>query len=297
MSLVLTEKTELSSFTSWMVGGPADFFALPTTIDEVHKAQAWANEKQIPITVISGGTNILVSDLGIEGLVICLRKLKGIEIKSTVGRLQFEALAGTPKATLLKTFLSHKLMPALFLAGLPGDVGGGVVMNAGVGENFSPREFVEIVDFIDVAHEGKIKRFKKDELKWSYRHLEGYKPGIVVRAGFSWEMKPDSRLIDLVKDANKTRLHKQPLELPSCGSVFKNPPGQKSGSLIEKSNLKGFQIGGAQVSTKHANFIVNKNKATATDIHNVIEHVRSTVLAQFGVKLETEVVYLGRWNK
>lgn len=293
---MIQKNVKLSSLTSWLVGGEAQYFSQPSNLDELKESIKWANENQAAITILGGGTNVLISDDGIKGLVISTRKLKSIESKIENNHLVIEALTGTPKALLLKTFLQHKLSPALFLAGLPGDVGGGVVMNAGVGEMIEPREFVEIVDWVEVLRDQKIIRLQKDELNWSYRHCEGWRPGVVYRVGFKWPMNPDTQIVEKVKEANKIRLTKQPLDLPSCGSVFVNPPGHKSGQLIEACGLKGFTIGGAQVSTKHANFIVNINEAKAKDIDQLIRHVQKVVEEKKQVQLRTEVVYLGEWK-
>jgi UDP-N-acetylmuramate dehydrogenase len=297
LSLVVYPNHEMAPFTSWNVGGPADHFCTPVALEELVEAYHWAHTHGLPVTVLGGGTNVLVSDQGIEGFVIGLGKFGGTQVREQDGRLHISAFAGTPKSELLKIFLKHKQAPALFLAGLPGDVGGGVVMNAGVGESFVPREFNELVDWIEVIRPNeKIRRIQKDELKWEYRHCSGWQPGIIVRVHMSWPLEPQENILEQVKLANRTRLTKQPLELPSCGSVFRNPPGHKAGALIEKCGLKGYKIGGAQISPKHANFIVNTGGAKARDIHMIIEHIKKTVKEQEGIDLHTEVVYLGRWD-
>jgi UDP-N-acetylmuramate dehydrogenase len=284
----------LAPLTSWLVGGPAEYLCFPKTIEEVQEAQLWAQQKQLSITVLGGGSNVLISDKGISGLVIALKNFAGTSIRENQGRLEITALAGTGKSELLKIFLKYKLAPALFLAGLPGDVGGGIVMNAGVAESFKPREFVEITDWIEVLKpDGSMQRLTNQQISWSYRHSSGWQPGIVVRAGFSWPLEVNPTILDQVKQANKIRLSKQPLDMPSCGSVFVNPSGHKAAQLIDSCGLKGFAVGDAQVSLKHANFIVNKGQAKASDILQVIEHVQRTVLQNKGVGLKTEVVRLG----
>ncbi|HRO67266.1 MAG TPA: UDP-N-acetylmuramate dehydrogenase [Pseudobdellovibrionaceae bacterium] len=295
--LQIQRNVSLKDYTSWLVGGEAEYFCLPQTEEELEEALRFAKDEKIPWTVLSGGTNVLVSDEGIEGLVICLRKFAGVRIQESPDFLRLECLAGTGKSELLKIFLKQKLAPALFLAGIPGDVGGGVVMNAGVAESFVPREFHEIVEWVEVLREEGAElrrlRLRKDEIQWSYRHSSGWQPGIVVKAGLIWENKPEPEILRKVRDANKVRLSKQPLDLPSCGSVFVNPAGYKSAQLIDGCGLKGYQVGGAQVSLKHANFIVNVGGAKARDILSVIEHVQKTVKARKGVDLQTEVVRLG----
>lgn len=288
----------LADYTSWMVGGKADYFVMPETEPQLLEALQFATEKRIPITVLGGGSNVLISDQGIEGLVICLRRYSKAEIKIDDDRLIIECLSGTPKTELLKTFLKHKLAPALFLAGLPGDVGGGVVMNAGVAEAMRPREFHEIVDWFEVyklTEEGwGLVRYDYDQVRWIYRHSIGWQPGVISRVGLSWPLEEEEEILQKVRDANKVRLSKQPLDLPSCGSVFVNPPGHKAAQLIDSSGLKGYRVGGAEVSKKHANFIVNVGGATAMDIKQVIDHVRKTVFEKTRVQLATEVVWLGR---
>jgi UDP-N-acetylmuramate dehydrogenase len=299
VSFKIQENVNLGKFTSWLVGGCADYFCLPTTIAEVQEALLWASQKNLPITILSGGSNVLISDKGIRGLTICLRQFSGTEVEKTQDRLVIKALAGTSKSELLKIFLKYKLAPALFLAGIPGDVGGGVVMNAGVAEAFTPREFVEIVDsfdVIDLQDPKTIRHYNRDEVQWKYRHSQGWQPGLVSKVEMSWPLREDTTVLEKVRNANKLRLSKQPLELPSCGSVFKNPENFKAAQLIDQSGLKGFSIGGAQVSEKHANFIVNVNSASANDIDAVIKYVQKTVFEKHQVELVTEVVYLGDWK-
>lgn len=280
-----------------MVGGNADHFCLPQTLEDLKEAISYAKENNLAITILGGGTNVLVSDDGVAGLTICLRRLSKIASFEKAGKLHIEVLAGTAKSELLKTFLKQKLAPALFLAGLPGDVGGGVVMNAGVAEAFVPREFMDFVDWVEVMTlDLQTIRLQKNQLNIKYRHTDGWQPHIIVNVGMSWPLETDPTILDKVREANKIRLSKQPLDMPSCGSVFKNPEGHKAAQLIDSTGLKGFRVGDAQVSLKHANFIVNLENATAKNISDVIAHVQKTVEKDKGVKLTTEVVRLGRWS-
>jgi UDP-N-acetylmuramate dehydrogenase len=321
----------LAPLTSWQIGGAADFLALPATIEEARQSVLWAQAKCLPIAVLGGGTNVLVSDRGVEGLTLCLRRLSGLAesdertpgsadeaVVGTLGkasgaaasdsaagadrevgaaRLRLTCLAGTSKSDLLKAFLRRQLAPAFFLAGIPGDVGGGIAMNAGVGEAVRPREFVEIVDWVEILRfdsQASIERIAGSALRWGYRRCDGWQPGAIVRAGISWPEDPNPEILSLARDANRARLARQPLDQPSCGSVFVNPPGYKAGQLIEACGLKGLAIGGARVSEKHANFIVNAGGATAADIRAVVERVRATVRARAGVELRAEFVAIGR---
>ena len=300
MSLNVLQNVNLAQYTSWLIGGEAEYFCMPLTVDDLKQALQYADQNKLKITILGGGSNVLVSDEGIKGLTICLRKFSEIksEVKSEAGgdRIYIDCLAGTAKSELLKLFLKNQLAPALFLAGLPGDVGGGVVMNAGVAEMFQPREFMELVDSIEVMTlQGEIKTLQKSDLTIKYRHTEGWQPHIVIRAKLSWPMQKDENVLQKVRDANKIRLSKQPLDMPSCGSVFKNPEGHKVAQLIDQCGLKGFRVGDAQVSLKHANFIVNTDKATATDTWNLILQVQKTVKEKTGVDIQTEVVRMGEW--
>jgi len=295
--LDIQERIKLDKYTSWNVGGEAEYFCLPKTLAEIQEAQAWALKNKHPVTILGGGSNVLISDKGVKGLTICLRQFSGIQSKEVSGRLTLEALAGTSKSELLKVFLKNKLAPALFLAGLPGDLGGGIVMNAGVSEAFVPREFAEIVDWIEVLKaDSSLQKYAAKEITWKYRNSQGWQPGIIVNIGLSWPMQADTSILVQVKEANRIRLQKQPLDLPSCGSVFINPPGKKAAQLVESCGLKGYTVGGAQVSAKHANFIVNVGKARAADMAAVIEKIKSTVLKERGVALQSEVIFLGDWT-
>ncbi len=296
MSLNILNNVSLAQYTSWLVGGKADYFCMPSHIDEVIECQKWAQQNQIPITILGSGSNVLISDSGIEGLVLCMRKLSHLESEIKNDRMCITVLAGTSKTELLKFFLKHKLAPALFLAGLPGDVGGGIAMNAGVSENLVPREFMQLVDWVEVLDPNHmIIRLEKSQIKVSYRHTEGWQPHIILRAGLSWPFEPNSEILNQVKAANLNRLSKQPLDMPSCGSVFKNPLPHRAAQLIEQCGLKGYRCGDAQVSLKHSNFIVNLGQAKAQDIWLTIQHVQHVVLQKTQIYLTTEVVKLGRW--
>ncbi len=297
MSLNILSQIELAPYTSWLIGGKAEFFCLPQSEDELIEAVKYAFKNNLSVCVLGGGSNVLVSDLGVQGLTICLKYFKKFSTAAINNRLQIEIEAGAAKSELLKIFLKNKLAPALFLAGLPGDIGGGVVMNAGVTESFTPREFMDFVDEIEVIDfSGQVKVFRKKDLTCVYRHTTGWQPGIVSKVKISWPLEIDESILEKVKLANRTRLSKQPLDKPSCGSVFKNPEGLKAAQLIDQCGLKGFRIGDAQVSEKHANFIVNLGQSTAIDTWNLILHVQKTVQNQKNVSLTTEVVRLGHWN-
>jgi UDP-N-acetylmuramate dehydrogenase len=320
----IQKSVSLKTFNTWRVGGEADFFCQPRTEEEISAAYAWAQSEGYSVTVLGGGSNVLISDEGIQGLVICMKDFNKIESESVEDdHLTVCAQAGAKKAEVLKSFLKYNLPPALFLAGLPGDVAGGVVMNAGVSEAVVPREFFEIVDSFEVLKlnnerdtpslkkEGLIKKsissdideqtvtkvvYKNSEIKWAYRHSLGWQPGLILRVVMKWPMQPDPEIREKVRQASQVRMMKQPLTQPSCGSTFRNPsPQMSAGRLIDQAGLKGFRIGGAQVSEKHANFIVTQAGATAKDVSDVIEHIQKVILDKNQIQLQTEVVRLGKW--
>ena len=319
ISKLVTQNHPLKDLNWWKVGGAAEFFSAPVSVEELELVYKWAVTSEKKIWVISGGSNVLVRDGVVSGLVLSLHHLKGIVSQDTIKRsedssdsiktsgdkvnssgvLQIKCLSGTPKSDVAKIFLQNKLAPAVFLTGIPGDMGGGVVMNAGIGESRIPREFCEIVKEIEVLRfdsstdQTQIITYAGSSLKWEYRHSSGWQPGVITKVTVAWPMEPDPIVLQEVKAQTKKRVSTQPLDLPSCGSVFRNPVGHKSAQLIEGCGLKGFRIGGACVSTKHANFIVNDQGAKASDIRAVIEHVQNTVRTHKGIELKTEVVFIG----
>lgn len=288
----------MASRTWWKIGGEAEHFVEPKNLSELKEAYLKALKENIKVTMLGGGTNVLVSDQGIQGLVISTNQLNHLSVVTEGDRLVLNAETGVAKSELVKEFLKRKLDPALFLCGLPGEVGGGFVMNAGVSDKVTPREFCEIVTSVEILKpSGELKSFKSEELHWSYRHTSGWEPGIVYKVKMEWPLNENPNVMSLVRAATRNRLERQPLNQPSCGSTFKNPgEGKFAGALIEQCGLKGFQIGQAQVSPKHANFIVNLGGARAQDVHSVIEHVRKTVFEKFGIELQKEVRYLGEWD-
>ncbi|MBT4761802.1 MAG: UDP-N-acetylmuramate dehydrogenase [Bdellovibrionaceae bacterium] len=288
----------LAAKTSWKVGGAAEYFVEPSNVQDLAEALSWAQSENISVTVLGDGTNVLVSDQGIKGLVVLMKSFQQIEsVEEKAGRLEIVSQSGVAKSKLMREFLKRKLSPALFLSGLPGNLGGGIFMNAGVGEDREPKEFCEIIDWFEVLgyRDLQVKKYNNKDVIWNYRKCSGYDEGIIIRAQISWPMDAQDDIPAQVIAANKLRLSKQPLDLPSCGSVFKNPDGTSAGKLIDECGLKGLTKGGAQVSTKHANFIVNTNQAKASEIYALIQEVQKEVLKQKNIHLKTEVRMLG-WD-
>lgn len=295
---IVQDNVDLREYSWWKVGGVAQHFAAPSSIEELKSCVEWAVKSSLTINIFSGATNVLFYGGTIKGLLIGLSNFSGTEVVDEGEYLKLESWAGSPKADLLKFFLKYKLDPALFLTGLPGDIGGGIAMNAGIGEQRVPREFCEITDWIEVlswddSANFEVKRYDAENLEWTYRSCKGWQPGIIVKAGFKWKNAANPDLMKMMREATRKRVTSQPLDKPSCGSVFRNPEGHHSAKLIQDCGLKGYTIGGASVSEKHANFIVNNGDATASDVSHLIDYIKEEVLKKHGVDLQQEVVYLG----
>lgn len=289
----LAERVEfgvpLSRHTSLRIGGPADALATPADRDELARLLAVCAEHELATTVLGGGFNVLVLEGGVRGVVIRLRKLRRIE------RLADDLIsveAGASHATITRYCSEHGLSGLEFGAGIPGTLGGWIAMNAGIGV----REIKDVVREIDVLdRRGRAAAaIPRAALDFRYRELASLAPGSVI-VGARLEVTPADR--ERV-EAEVARLlaHRhatQPIDQPSCGSVFRNPPGDHAGRLIEAAGLKGARSGGAEISPVHANFIVNHGDAKASDVLCLIARAREEVAARTGTRLETEVKILG----
>lgn len=278
----------MSKHTSFRVGGPADYLAQPKSVAELQAVLAKAKELQLPVTVIGNGSNLLVRDKGIRGLVIKLgNALMDTEVQDnlvTFGSGVSLGVAGHKAATL-------GLSGMEFACGIPGSIGGAVFMNAGAYDG----EMAKIVRKITVlTPAGEVQTWTAEDLQFSYRHSAVQGSGCIV-LNVTLELQPGAKEAITAKmaDFNGRRLAKQPLEYPSAGSTFKRPPGYFAAALIDQTGLKGYTVGGAQVSPKHAGFVINIGHATASDILQLIKDVQAKVLAAHGVRLETEVLIIG----
>ncbi|WP_412988579.1 UDP-N-acetylmuramate dehydrogenase [Pediococcus siamensis] len=277
----------LSKYTNTKTGGPADYLAFPQTVDEVSQLLEWADNQKMALTVIGNASNLIVRDGGIRGLTVILTKMNHIRVAGD----QVIAQAGAAMIQTTEVAYQAGLTGVEFAAGIPGSVGGAVFMNAGAYGG----EISEVVSEVQIlTRKGQIRTLTNQELDFSYRHssIQDYED-IVLSATFSLKPGDSEKIRAQMDELNRLRASKQPLEYPSCGSVFKRPTGYFTGKLIHESGLQGFQIGGAQVSKKHAGFIINVGGATATDYLRVIHHVQDTVFEKFGVHLQTEVRIIG----
>jgi len=272
--------------TSFRIGGPADAYIEPEDEAALCRLMLQARRAKVPVFVM-GGTNLLVRDGGIRGIVVRLTRLDRIE-EYEGGLLYVEGGVGMPR--LLQYALQHRLAGLEFAAGIPGTLAGSVVMNAGtrLGEMQDVVERVRMV-----TPDGEIRELSAGEVGFEYRRTR-LPRGIVAGAWLRLRWNPGSRMDAVVKDSLLRRKATQPLALPNAGCVFKNPGGDPAGLLIEAAGLKGAQVGDAQVSTLHANFIVNRGRATARDVLSLIRKVGQTVEQTAGVTLQLEVRIVGQ---
>ena len=275
----------LSKHTSFRIGGPAEVMAFPKNLEELSALMKVSRILDCKPVILGAGTNILAPDEGISGLVICLKdSLSGIE-QVSVNEIW---VAGGVTMTRAAVFAAGLGLGGLeFAHGIPGTVGGGVYMNAGAydGQLSDCCRCVEVMDL-----EGNVTTYTSEQMEFSYRHsrLED-EPGIVISATFALEPKPESEIRERMRELMSRRKEKQPLELPSAGSTFKRPEGHFAGALIEQAGLKGFCVGDACVSEKHAGFVVNLGGASSEDVKQLIKEITQIVYDRFGVMLEPEI--------
>ncbi|MDX2255654.1 MAG: UDP-N-acetylmuramate dehydrogenase [Pseudanabaenaceae cyanobacterium bins.39] len=281
----------LAPLTSMRVGGQAEYFISPHNTEELAESLAWANSNNIDVTVIGAGSNLLISDAGIKGLVICTRHLRNIQFGDD-GLIT--AAAGEPIARLAMQAASHGWTGLEWAVGIPGTVGGLVVMNAGAQGGCA----ADCIRQVRAVHRsGKVELFDPKDLHFSYRTsvLQG-SDYLVTEAVIQLHTGADPKQILADTETKlKARHTTQPYNLPNCGSVFRNPLPHFAAKLIQEAGLKGYRIGNAQVSELHANFIVNLGNASATDIFQLIQLIQSTIRDRYSILLETEVKMIGNF--
>ena len=275
----------MAKHTSFRIGGPAEVMVFPKSGEELSKLLKTSALLDIKPVILGAGTNILAPDEGMPGLVICLKDaLDGMEL---ISETKLRVAAGVTMTRAAVFAASAGLSGLEFAHGIPGTVGGGVYMNAGAYGG----EICQVCESVDVmTMDGKMITYSGEEMEFSYRHsrLEE-EPGIVLSAVFALEKKPESEIRAVMQDLMTRRKTKQPLDLPSAGSAFKRPVGGYAAALIDQAGLKGFQVGGAAVSEKHAGFIVNLGGATAADVQSLLAQVAQKVFDHSGIRLEPEV--------
>jgi UDP-N-acetylmuramate dehydrogenase len=290
------QSVPLNKLTTWKVGGLAEWYMEPKTIADAQMGMSWAKKCGLAVTIIGAGSNLLISDKGLPGLVICTRHLHHIEnqFDSETGVITVDA--GKMVGNVAWLAARRGWSGLEWAAGIPGTVGGAVVMNAGA-HTHSTEEVLISTEVLNA--DGSIEVLTNQDLNYSYRtsNLQG-DSRLVISATFQLKEAgtPEDIKARTFRDLEK-RHSKQPYDRPSCGSVFRNPDPLYAAALIEGLGLKGYRIGEAEVSTLHANFIINRQNATASDIHELIYYVQSQVQQHHGIELEPEVKMLGDFSK
>ena len=280
----------MSKHTTFRIGGPADFYLCPHSTKEVQQAVQICKEENLPYFILGNGSNLLVSDKGYRGVIIQLWKnFSDISVKGCC----ITAKAGALLSKVAAEALEAGLTGMEFASGIPGTIGGSVFMNAGAygGEM---KDIIKEVKVLD--DQGEVRVLSNEEMKLGYRTSIVKEKGYTVLSAVLELKKGEPSVIrETMEDLKNRRTSKQPLDMPSAGSTFKRPEGYFAGKLIMDSGLRGFSVGGAQVSEKHCGFVVNKGGATAEDVTVLIREVQRRVKEKFGVELETEVRFLGEF--
>ena len=282
---VVTFGAMLKGYTSFNIGGPADVLVEPADVDDVRRLVNQASARKIPLFVV-GGTNLLIRDGGIRGIVVSLSKLRAI--KEEPGAVLY-AEGGVGMPTLIGYAIRRSLAGLEWAAGIPGTVGGCLVMNAGtrLGEMKDSVKAVRLVNM-----KGDVMELPAASIPFEYRRARLPK-GIVVGVWLQLRQGIRAEIEKVVKDYLHYRRDTQPLTMPSAGCVFKNPPNDSAGRLLEATGLRGLRVGDAEVSTKHGNFIINRGHATAADVIGLIGIVRRTIKHKAGVRLDLELKIVG----
>jgi len=292
-SIRVQQDANLARRSWWKAGGHADGMVTVKTMEQLCTTQRIASDTGCPLFVLGNGSNLLISDQGVRGMVV---KLAGdlAAIESSDGASPRIRVGGGARLQVLVKQAGEKGWCGLErLAGIPGTMGGAVRMNAGTHYG----EVVDVLSTCDVVMpDGTIQTLANKDMGLLYRQSALPQGAIVAFASLQTTDEDPKQLVERIEHHLNYRATTQPIDVPTCGSTFRNPPGDSAGRLIEACGLKGHRIGGAEVSTKHANFLVNTGDATATDLRRLIEHVQAAVRAQTGVALQREVHFAGDWS-
>lgn len=282
----------MSQFTTFKVGGPVDMLIEPNTNETIPCIVTIAQQNNIPVTVIGGGSNLVVGDKGIRGLVVRIGSSEENSGSITFHGTNVVVDARVTKKRFVEEAIEHGLAGMEFMAGIPGCIGGGVIMNAGTNRG----TFADVVSHITCySSDGKLLTIANESL-FSYRKSMLPDGAIVICAECTLMPAKDPQEVkNTVKEIIRERKQKHPLDYPSAGSVFKNPDGHSSWKLINDAGLRGYSVGGAKVSELHTNFIINTGNATAMDIKHLVEFIQETVLKLYGIHLEPEIRFIGEF--
>lgn len=281
----------MAAHTTFKVGGAADFFIKISSRQQLVKTVPYLNALGLSYFVLGNGSNLLVSDNGYQGVILQIGAQMG---NITVDGTKITVQAGAPLAKLAKTAIEHGLSGLEFASGIPGTVGGAVMMNAGAYGG----EMEQVVSSVTVlAKDGSELTLSHDDMEFSYRSsILKNRSFIILEAEFTLQSGDTKQIQAKMEEYGQSRREKQPLQYPSAGSTFKRPDGCYAGKLIMDAGLRGYRIGGAQVSEKHCGFIVNVGNAQASDIYELIQEVQERVYEKFGVRLEPEIIMLGEFT-
>ena len=280
----------LSKHTSLKIGGPADYFLELRNIEELTNIIEFSQKENLDFFILGEGTNVLFSDEGFSGLVI---QLKGDFENFSIEGKQVTAGAGVKLNNLVEKLAKKGLAGLEFASGIPGSVGGAIVTNAGT----KMGSIGDVMREIKIFSDGSVKILKKEEIDFSYRHCKLPDKAIVLEVKLGLKNGKKSDIINRIKESLKERKKNQPVSTLNAGCVFRNPETCEAGKLIETAGLKGARVGDAEVSKKHANFIINCGKAKAKDVYNLIEKIRKTVKEKFDIALELELRIVGKGMK
>ncbi len=284
---VLTDES-MARHTTFRIGGNADVFVLPASIEEFLAVLKLTKRYSVPLTVLGNGSNVLVRDGGIRGAVVSFGKpFSYIEMEGA----HIKAGAGAMLGTVSLFAANHALSGLEFAVGIPGSLGGAVFMNAGAYDGEMSQVISEVTA---VTPEGEIRRYRTKEMDFSYRHSVFQQNGhIICEIELTLRESKAAAIQEKMAEFTRRRMEKQPLDKPSAGSTFKRPPGFFAGTLIDEAGLKGFTVGGAQVSGKHAGFVINKGGATAADVLSLIEEIQRRIEEKNGIRLTPEIRIIG----
>lgn len=281
----------MAAHTTFKVGGPADCLVELENTEQLQKVQRYLKQVELPYVVLGNGSNMLVSDKGYRGVVLQIgKKMNAVKVEGN----RIVAQAGALLSQVSRVALEYGLTGMEFASGIPGTVGGGVVMNAGAYGG----EMSQIVSMVKVVNaDGEIMELSNANMEFGYRYSTiKNQPFVVTDVSFELKQGDKEAIKATMDDLTEKRREKQPLEYPSAGSTFKRPEGHFAGALIMNAGLRGLQIGGAKVSEKHCGFVINAGGATASDVMNLIREIQAKVKDEFQVDLETEVVILGDFS-
>nr|WP_304970396.1 UDP-N-acetylmuramate dehydrogenase [uncultured Schaedlerella sp.] len=283
-------KEPMSRHTTFRAGGPADFFVTPEKEGQVRKTLSLLKEAQVPRYIMGNGSNLLVGDRGYRGVILQIcKKMNRIRIQDTV----IQAQAGALLSKIAAEAQAKRLTGFEFASGIPGSLGGAAMMNAGAYGGEMKQVLIQ-AQILNAS--GEIEDVLAEEMELGYRSsVFSRNGGVILSASIQLEPGDPPAIQSRMEELKFLRTSKQPLEYPSAGSTFKRPEGYFAGKLIQDAGLRGFQVGGAQVSEKHCGFVINKDQATAMDIRSLMEQVSEKVYAQFGVRLEPEVKLIGEF--